>query len=467
MRTEKLRSLVVLGFLSVGLIFITGVSTEACSCLGGPQGVKGVQTCGYYARSKDIFIGLAESVEIDQEKGSMKVTFAVEKSIRGATEKTIEVFTSANTASCGYPFKQGERYFVYGSKGTDGKYHESLCGPTTLLKDAEDDLEYARDIEDGKLGTRIYGNVYEDRQLTLKDKRSSEPLSQVEITIKSKRNRFKTFTDEKGNYLFKDVPKDRYQVFAKLPSGYRELFVRADLTEHFASGCDVNNFRVTRQGSLRGKVVNFPSTEIQNPWSGKDIAQPKVTLIPLDENGNPMKNYYYEEKWAYRDKFEYFFDRVAAGNYVLAINSTNCPYPNNGIPPMYYPGVSDIAAARIIQVKPGEQALLPDFRSLPLLPPRVFVGTLKFENGAPAAGAYAELSDGEGSRCSNGQVRAKTDDRGNFRIVGYEGYQYRLRGYTDAFQADGYRDRYSPYRSVLAKGDMEGIEIILLPRPRN
>ncbi len=287
-------------------IFLTAVSilyvligtnvVEACDCAGRPQGIKGIQTCGYYQRSENIFIGLAEKVEIDKEIGSVKVNFSIEKSIRGTNEKTVEIFTSSDEANCGYPFKQDERYFVYGRKGQDGKLHESLCGATVLLKDAEDDLEYVKDIENGKIGTRIFGGVYEDKQPTLKDKRTFEPLANIEITIKNKSHKYKTLTDKTGNYLFKDIPKETYQVFAKLPKGYRELFVRADLTEHFAGGCDGENFRVTEQGSIRGKVANFPSKEIQNPWNRDLIQQPKVTLIPLDENNKPIANYFYEEK---------------------------------------------------------------------------------------------------------------------------------------------------------------------------
>lgn len=153
------RFLAILSFL----LFFAGESeVEACSCFGRPQGV---QTCGYYWNSDEVFIGLAEKVEIDERVGGMKVTFSVERPIRGASEKTIEVFTSANTASCGYPFKQGKRYFVYARKGQDGKLSESLCGPTTPLEDAEDDLEYAKEIEGGKLGSRIWGRVFDVRHV--------------------------------------------------------------------------------------------------------------------------------------------------------------------------------------------------------------------------------------------------------------------------------------------------------------
>jgi hypothetical protein len=419
-------------FLSAFFLLIGANNVEACSCEGRPRGVKGIQTCGYYWGSENIFIGLAEKVGIDNKVGSMKVTFSVEKAIRGTTEKTVEIFTSDNEGSCGYPFKQGERYFVYGRKNSDGKFHESLCGPTVLLKDAEDDLEYLKDIEDGKPGTRIFGSVYEDRQPTLKDNRTFEPLANIEITIKSQKLKYKTLTDVKGNYLFKDVPKENYQVFAKLPKGYRELFVRADLTEHFAGGCNGENFTVTRQGSIRGRVVNFPSREIQNPWNRDSVQQPKVALIPLDENNKIIPNRSYEEKWAYRDKFEYFFDIVPAGNYLLTINPNNCPFPNNGVPATFFPGTADQSKAKIITIKESENLVLEDFVSLPLFKERLISGVVLNADKTPAVNAVVRLTDayfGSG-KCSNFNTEIKTDEFGKFRFKGFETYQYRLDAYS-------------------------------------
>ncbi len=448
-------------FLSVFFLAIGNIYAEACSCSGRQQGVKGVQTCGYYARSEAIFIGLAETIEIDSKRGSMKVTFSVERSIRGTNEKTVEVFTSSSTASCGYPFKQGERYFVYGRKDKDGKYHEGLCGPTTLLKDAEDDLEYVKDIENGKLGTRIFGRVFEDKQPTLNDKRTSEPLPDIEITIKSDQKTYQTFTDEKGNYLFKDVPKDRYQVFAKLPKGYRELFVRADLTKHYAGSCSGNDFRVTRQGSIRGRIVNFPSKEIQNPWNRDVIQQPKVTLIPLDENNKPIPNRAYDEKWAYRDKFKYFFDTVPAGNYMIAINPHNCPYPNNGIPTMFFPGVAEQPEARIITVKESENLVLGDFRSLPLLKERWISGVVLNADRTPAVNALVRLTDayfGSG-KCSGFNTEIRTDELGKFRWKGFENYEYKIAAYGE--KKTSQKQTYSKRQVLQNNENIDDIQLIL------
>lgn len=454
---KKTFSIVALSFM----FLLVGINVaEACDCKGRPQGVKGVQTCGYYWGSENVFVGLAKKVEIDKKIGSMKVTFSIEKSIRGKNEKTVEVFTSADEASCGYPFKQGERYFVYGRKGQDGKYHESLCGPTTLLKDADDDIEYAKAIEEGKLGIRIWGTVYEDKQPTLKDKRTSEMLSGIEITIISGQKKYKTVTDEKGNYLFKDVPKANYQVFAKLPKGYRELFVRSDLTEHFVSGCGGAYFRVTRQGSIRGRVKNFPSNEINNPWNPKPN-QPKVTLIPLDENNQPIPNIYYEEKWAYLDKFEYFFDNVPAGNYLLAINPNNCPYPNNGVPPTFFPGVAKQSEAKIITVKESEQLVLDDFKSLPLLKERIISGIVLNADKTPAVNAIVRINDAYFgvSKCSNGNFEIKTDEFGKFSFKGFETYKYQIGAYGK--EEKNQKQTYAKGQIIQNNGDVNDLEFIL------
>ena len=485
-KMKKTRSIAILS----AFIFLAGASEAlACRCFGRPQGVKGIQTCGYYWNSESIFIGLAEKVEIDNNAGWMKVTFSVERSVRGTNAKSVEVFTNASTAGCGYPFEQGERYFVYGRKGSDGKLQEGLCGPTTLLKDAEDDLEYAKAIEDGKLGTRIWGRVFEDRQPEVTDKRAMVPLPGIEITIKNDKYTFKTFTDENGDYLFKDFPRGPYQVkelstgrivdnsegtytprdftsylggyrvFAQLPNGYKELFPREDLTEHFAGGCSGVNFRVTRQGSIRGKVINFPSTTIRNPWDRDEVQQPKVSLIALDENNQTIPHRAYDEKWAYREKFEYYFDFVPAGRYLLAMNPGNCPYPNNGVPPTYFPGVADRSKARIITVRDGEHLILENFRSLPLLKKRSFSGVVLNSDKTPAENVTVRLTDKEFPICNGLSIETKTDGSGRFQLRGFEGYGYKISAYAENSKGQP-RPHAEPF-SLPQSGPVEGIQLLL------
>lgn len=454
-----MRKIFTLTLLLTGLLLVANDQARACDCIGRVQGAKGVQTCGAYWGADAVFVGLAREVTI--ENGRMKVSFTVEKPIRGVSQQEVEVFTSASEASCGYPFKQGERYFVYG-RGSDGKFSESLCGPTTLLKDAEDDLEYVKVLESGKLGTRIFGSILEDRQSTTKDKRTFDPLAGVEVTIKSEKRQFKTVTDEKGFYIFNEIPPDIYRVTAKFPAGVRDI----DLRDHYAVvyrdsvRCDGENFVATRQGSIRGRVVDFPVGQIKNLW-GPDSAQPKVSLFPLDDDDKIDQYRAPEERWAYRDKYEFFFETVPAGRYLLAINPYNCPYPNNGVPTMYFPGVAERADARIISLKESENLVLDDFRSLPLLKERWISGTVLNADKTPAVGATVRLTDARfgSGRCGNLNVEVKTDELGNFRVEGYETYEYKIEAYPE--NRNGQPRMYAKGQIIPNSGSVGSVQLIL------
>lgn len=459
-----MKKLFVFSCLFFFLLVIGIDETDACSCKGRPQGVKGFQTCSAYWYADSVFIGMAEDVTIDRKIGLMKVMFSVEKQFRGEAKEKIEIFTCSDTACCGYPFKQGEKYFVYGRKGQDGKLHEGLCGPTVLLKDAEDDLEYVRELESGKLGTRIFGTVREDRQPTLKDKRSFDPLANIEITIESENNKLRTVTDEKGFYIFKEIPSGIYRVTANFPTGLREINYREDLINHYASvrkdsiRCDSENFIVTKQGSIRGKVVNFDGKKIDNPWS-PGPPQPRVSLFPLDENYNILPYSPSLEEWAYRDKFEFFFNVVPAGKYLLAINPNNCPYPNNGMPAMFFPGVADQADSKIITLKEGEQLVLEDFRALPVLKERWFSGVVVYPDGTPAVNATVRLLDANMSNCSNLHSDVKTDESGHFKIKGFETYEYKLNAFSD--KKRGQKQFYAQPFIVPKDGTTDNIRLVL------
>src|SRR5258708_9556692 len=127
-----------------------------------------------YWRASFVFSGVVDKFVADKKSVSPNgylttdtytpvfnlVRFTVEKKYRGDVKEEIEIISSFN-------FKEGERYFVYAVPGNDGKIYQldnGLCGkPPILLTDAKDDTGYAGDIASGKIGTRIFGSVVEDR----------------------------------------------------------------------------------------------------------------------------------------------------------------------------------------------------------------------------------------------------------------------------------------------------------------
>lgn len=418
------RSLLVIGFV-VLFVLAGAYEVKACRCFGRTsfQQLQGNQTCGYYSGADAVFVGVAEKIETDQANLSVKVTFSVEKPIRGTSGKRAEILTST---MCGYPFEQGERYFVYGRKGQDGNLTEGMCGPTVKLKDARDDLEYVEELAAGKLGTRFSGSVIQDKQGVEYDQRNDKPLPDIEITIRSAKKTYKTRTDENGVYVFKDFPKDTYRVSAELPHGVREINPQVYQSSQFANPCGGKIFRVSSKGSISGKVVGFPTSEIENVGDKKS-AQPQLTLIPLDDQAQPVKLASpFRQEWAFREKFEYSFNNIPAGKYLLAMNPRNCPYPNNGIGPMYYPGAATKEEAKIVTVKEGQQLVLNDFRSLPALKARWIAGKVVDRDGSSVASAHVRLTAGpfETGGCWRSDFRA--DEQGRFRIKGFETYRYEI-----------------------------------------
>lgn len=86
--------------------------------------------------SKAVFVG--EVVEIDNSKPDAIVTFRVKKIWKGSKSETIVVRTNNQGKSCGYVFRQGEKYLVYAHN--DGALRTSICTRTAEVKSADNDL---------------------------------------------------------------------------------------------------------------------------------------------------------------------------------------------------------------------------------------------------------------------------------------------------------------------------------------
>lgn len=73
--------------------------------------------------------------------GGVEVVFRVDKAWKGARNRTVSVFTSSQSAACGYSFSKGHTYLVYASANSGGRLSTSICSRTKRLKDAREDLD--------------------------------------------------------------------------------------------------------------------------------------------------------------------------------------------------------------------------------------------------------------------------------------------------------------------------------------
>ena len=128
-------------FKILGSVFMASVLTvqvaQACSCIPNPPPREA------FEQASLVFAGRVLEIRDAREEEypvALEVTLLVERPFKGVFIETIRVRTSRDSASCGFPFKRGERYLVYTHDSSDGIVRASLCSRTAMLEDAREDL---------------------------------------------------------------------------------------------------------------------------------------------------------------------------------------------------------------------------------------------------------------------------------------------------------------------------------------
>ena len=133
MNYKKLVSMVTIVLLIFSLSIIVKPSKVfACDCIG--PGTPNEEL----ARSTAVFSGKVISINRSLSGYAYNVTFDVEKIWKGVSEKNIVVSTSISGASCGFGFKEGEKYIVYANG--EKSLSAGLCSRTHLLTQADTDI---------------------------------------------------------------------------------------------------------------------------------------------------------------------------------------------------------------------------------------------------------------------------------------------------------------------------------------
>ena len=118
----------------------------ACSCIVPSAPLVELE------KSDFVFSGKVKTIiSFDSEYGqALLVSFEVKSKWKGDITEEVVLQTADNTAACGYPFKKGESYIVYGNI-YQNMMQTGLCTRTNLLDNAQEDL---RDLDVGEEFTR-------------------------------------------------------------------------------------------------------------------------------------------------------------------------------------------------------------------------------------------------------------------------------------------------------------------------
>ncbi|HXM50089.1 MAG TPA: hypothetical protein VN956_19770 [Pyrinomonadaceae bacterium] len=429
---------------------------RACSCAGTQP------ACEEFGSAKAVFIGKVIGAKQHRqerdENGSMttydvgEIFFKVEDSFLGVKSTRAVIHSGTGGGDCGYWFRRGERYLVYAYGESLETLGTNICTRTRLLADANEDLEFLRNLPRKGTGARIYGAV----AAALKDPKSTDwrtpkPLEGVIVKIEGPRRTFDAMTDSGGQYEITGVPAGKYKVHAIVPDYYRQDQYWIREIELNDRGCAREDFFAQNDSRITGHVFKPDGTA---------MAKAHVELMPLERNA--IQRLSGDETWA-DEKGEYELEKIPAGRYLLGINLSSSPDDEQPYPRTFYPGVTDRSRATVIEIGLGQKLKDIDIH----LPQQAIAylvrGFVVWPDGslAKAVDIYLEDVDYLGW-CVNG-CAGKTDEQGRFELKGFAGYKYRVVSTAERPSAEG-KEKLNVYgvsESFQLGGEMENLRIML------
>lgn len=393
---------------------------SACSCpSSGPP-------CQNVFQVDAVFLGTVLSISAVPDDGpslrlgeaqiwrALRVEFADVRPYRGIQGSAVSVVTAGDGAACGYAFKQGERYLVYAYRKPDGSgLVTGICSRTRRFADAGDDLRFLQTLSaPSDARARVSGTIgHWERDLATGESRDHGPVPDVLVSIRGMRGAFDASTDGRGRYEVM-VPPGKYAVTALPPAGFSTRHLQQTIELRDARACFVIDFGLRFDGRIRGVVRQS---------SGEPAERVSVEAIAADAVG---KSGYVETLRASSDAGGSFeFVEVPPGRYVVGVDLTRRMNPEVVYPATFHPGTKDAALATVVQLDGGQQQELEPMSLPPARRPYRLTGTVVFEDGSPASGAFISLSDGA-ARWRQVAVGIKPEADGTFSFVVHQGLSY-------------------------------------------
>jgi hypothetical protein len=419
--------------LILAVFLLDAPSAHACSC-GSPGTVLEA-----FEEADAVVITRAVSVEkVDGHyvDGVRSTRMVVERVFKGALKVGDEMtFAQGGGADCIWTFNEksvGERYLFYLHSGakSHGVWIPIVCGRSTPVQGAADDLLYLtrRDTVAGK--TRISGTISFDWET---DERS------VGLTIKvvgGGRTRDLT-TDANGVYEIYDLPAGRYFVEPEVPKGWKVDAFMLDYSssiDRAARGVPPGRIPIILEaGRHAGLDIQF---EPDNAIRGKVV----------DANGRPMEGVCVDAVPAGDPSGAREFDctdaegsfeitELAAGLYNLVANGDGRISSREPFRTLYYPNASRREEAAVLSINPGD-VVEGVVITVPKTEETITIeGILRYSNGRPAANEAVKFKAATTESEVEGDASMLTDASGRFSLRILKGLSGKV--YADVFVYKG------------------------------
>ena len=349
-------------------------SAEACSCAGSGS------PCDAAWRADALFVG--HVVSMSAISGGRRVDLAVIEPFRGLQMSQVTVVTGYGSADCGYPFEMGQSYLIYAHRTPDGQLLTSICSRTRPLRDAGEDLAYARSLASiGSISAaRLPGRVVLwEYPAPAGGTLTSVPG--VSVTASGGGRTFSAIANDRGEFELTGLPLGTYDVMAVAPDGYAAIKRSVDI--HDPRGCGTTTLYVQYDGRVIGRVVDSHGAGVP--------ALPIELVLPADVDtpGGGKKKVF--GRTTEDGTFE--LRLVTPDRYLLGFNSIPTIDGQHSPRHSFYPGVFEPGEAHPVVVAVGGRVHLEPFVIPDTIKLVTISGIVVDEAGAPVGEAQVTSRD--------------------------------------------------------------------------
>ena len=327
----------------------------------------------HYLNSEYVFLGRVVSVEKipSQMEGYsnhwLKATVAVETSIKGLVDREVELKLDGRC----YGYVSENRKYIFTANSevaglVSHKWSTALdeSPPEKLAKL----LNKIREVLQGVPEPRLFGTVTEVGPEFGRPTRSSiqaQPLAGIVVVVEdSEGNQGKTQTDAEGNYQFDELAVGTYTVYPNLPQKM-DLYANSSLLQDGGKQsveidnklCGVSVYFAGQQtGNITGRIERETGDWKSRPSlslfrTGSEAGEFNIhDELPSLSEAYVMPSYMRPGTGA-GTEFEFGFDRVPIGSYVLHYSLD----PQGNAPELFYPLALSHHYAKLIKVESGKR----------------------------------------------------------------------------------------------------------------
>jgi Carboxypeptidase regulatory-like domain len=414
------------------LVLASGLAEPAwaCSCMS-------LQPCEALWRGRDAAPTVFEATVVSIERrtdteplpdggrrilsDTMVVHLTDVRTLLGEGATSIE--TSGSGASCGYPFKVGQRYVIDATRAA-GSLSTSSCSQTTPVENAGALLAYIASLNTPSPGATVTGLVSASMNYSFSPRGRPSGVGGLTVTVDGPVSR-STRSAANGAFSFAGLPPGQYRIGVDTASSpVWEARPARPFELPNTHACHDAYVPLTLNAILEGTVVDATGKPVRN--ASVALRRTDALTTPRDPDFPTFVGYATTRSDALG---RYEFKGLQPGEYVVGLNLDSGPTDGSPYAPTFLAGQD--GQPEVIDFPLGGHRLLPQLVAVPTSAVEV-TGRVQWPDGRPGAGMRVRaFAHGETRFRMGRSVDAVVDAEGRFTLMLPAGIAHSVRAFVD------------------------------------